>query len=219
MLERSFIHPFPNPTPSADSDCPDNKIQLTKKGRSQAFEAGNRLSKIIGDESMHIFFSPYKRTRETMVSEWVWGERWGRERGRGGGEGGREGGRGYEDLRPALVPLSSPSLPAPPPRTASWRDCEKHSQEEARSRRQCKSTRESLIVTQQRPALIAPSRSTSEPRIREQEFGNFQDSTRMKLYKRERWRFGRFYYRFPEGESGADVFDRVSTFCGSLKRW
>ncbi|KAL2942190.1 Phosphoglycerate mutase-like protein AT74 [Bienertia sinuspersici] len=45
-----------------------------------------------------------------------------------------------------------------------------------------------------------------ECRIREQDFGNFQ---------RE---IGRFFYRFPEGESAADVYDRVSSFMESLWR-
>lgn len=30
--------------------------------------------------------------------------------------------------------------------------------------------------------------------------------------------FGKFYYRFPEGETGADVYDRVSTFLETLHR-
>lgn len=50
-----------------------------------------------------------------------------------------------------------------------------------------------------------------ECRIREQDFGNFQVKERMKAIKQSRERFGRFFYRFPEGESAADVFDRV---CG-----
>lgn len=33
----------------------------------------------------------------------------------------------------------------------------------------------------------------------------------MKVIKETREKFGRFYYRFPEGESAADVFDRVSS--------
>uniref|UniRef100_A0A7C8ZJ61 Uncharacterized protein n=1 Tax=Opuntia streptacantha TaxID=393608 RepID=A0A7C8ZJ61_OPUST len=49
-----------------------------------------------------------------------------------------------------------------------------------------------------------------ECRIREQDFGNFQVEERMKLIKETRIRFGRFFYRFPEGESSADVYDRVS---------
>lgn len=50
-----------------------------------------------------------------------------------------------------------------------------------------------------------------ECRIREQDFGNFQVAERMKVIKETRQRFGRFFYRFPEGESAADVYDRVSS--------
>lgn len=49
-----------------------------------------------------------------------------------------------------------------------------------------------------------------ECRIREQDFGNFQEEERMKVIRSKREQFGRFFYRFPEGESAADVFDRVS---------
>ena len=34
----------------------------------------------------------------------------------------------------------------------------------------------------------------------------------------ERQKFGRFYYRFPNGEAGTDVFDRVSDFWSTLLR-
>ncbi|XP_047338463.1 phosphoglycerate mutase-like protein AT74 [Impatiens glandulifera] len=57
-----------------------------------------------------------------------------------------------------------------------------------------------------------------ECRIREQDFGNFQEEERMKDSKETRQRFGRFFYRFPEGESAADVYDRVSGFLESLWR-
>jgi len=57
-----------------------------------------------------------------------------------------------------------------------------------------------------------------EVRLREQDFGNFQEEERMKIIKETRQRFGRFFYRFPEGESAADVFDRVSSFLESLWR-
>ncbi|CAI5995454.1 unnamed protein product [Closterium sp. NIES-64] len=49
-----------------------------------------------------------------------------------------------------------------------------------------------------------------EPRLREQDFGNFQVQERMRQIKDMRQRFGRFFYRFPEGESSADVYDRVT---------
>lgn len=57
-----------------------------------------------------------------------------------------------------------------------------------------------------------------DPRIREQDFGNYQDSEAIKHAKRERHHFGAFYYRFPYGESASDVFDRISTFLDSLWR-
>jgi broad specificity phosphatase PhoE len=46
--------------------------------------------------------------------------------------------------------------------------------------------------------------------LREQDFGNFQDAACKAREKSERLRFGRFFYRFPNGESGADVYDRVT---------
>ncbi|CAI9102319.1 OLC1v1000567C2 [Oldenlandia corymbosa var. corymbosa] len=57
-----------------------------------------------------------------------------------------------------------------------------------------------------------------ESRIREQDHGNFRDEEHMKELKKIRDRYGRFFYRFPEGESGADVYDRVSSFFESLWR-
>ncbi|KAH7654296.1 Histidine phosphatase superfamily clade-1 protein [Dioscorea alata] len=57
-----------------------------------------------------------------------------------------------------------------------------------------------------------------ECRVREQDFGNFQVEERMLVIKETRERFGRFFFRFPEGESAADVFDRVASFMESLWR-
>ena len=54
--------------------------------------------------------------------------------------------------------------------------------------------------------------------LREQDFGNFQDPDKMKGDQEERTRFGRFYYRFPNGEAGSDVLIRVSVLCEGLVR-
>ena len=59
---------------------------------------------------------------------------------------------------------------------------------------------------------------TEEPRIREQDWGNFQNVEETKQFKQERKIYGSFYYRFANGESGADVFDRVSSFFETLHR-
>jgi broad specificity phosphatase PhoE len=48
-----------------------------------------------------------------------------------------------------------------------------------------------------------------EPRMREQDFGNLQDD-RMPVTKKLRNAYGRFFFRFPDGESAADVYDRVT---------
>jgi broad specificity phosphatase PhoE len=54
-------------------------------------------------------------------------------------------------------------------------------------------------------------RTDIEPRIREQEFGNVQTSEFQQL-RAEQKRIGRFWYRFPTGESGADVYGRVKSW-------
>ncbi|KAM0046233.1 putative phosphoserine phosphatase [Helianthus debilis subsp. tardiflorus] len=56
-----------------------------------------------------------------------------------------------------------------------------------------------------------------EPRVREQDFGNFQDQEQMKIQKAVRVRYGRFFYRFPNGESAADVYDRITGFRETLR--
>ena len=48
-----------------------------------------------------------------------------------------------------------------------------------------------------------------DPRLREQEFGSYTDEEMVKIRK-DRHSFGRFYYRFPKGEAGSDVYDRAS---------
>jgi broad specificity phosphatase PhoE len=59
---------------------------------------------------------------------------------------------------------------------------------------------------------------SSEPRLREQDFGNFQSHEAMRAVLNERQKFGRFYYRFPNGEAGTDVFDRMASFITYLFR-
>lgn len=49
-----------------------------------------------------------------------------------------------------------------------------------------------------------------ECRLREQHFGNFQKVEERRKIKRNRVRYGQFFYRVPNGESSADVYDRVS---------
>ncbi|MEJ3658130.1 histidine phosphatase family protein [Actinomycetes bacterium KLBMP 9759] len=57
-----------------------------------------------------------------------------------------------------------------------------------------------------------------EPRLREQDWANFQDSADIARQRELRDSYGHFFYRFTDGESGADVYDRVSTFLETLHR-
>ena len=54
-------------------------------------------------------------------------------------------------------------------------------------------------------------RTDIESRIREQEMGNLQGEEFVK-YRQEQVRVGRFWYRFPTGEAGTDVIDRVKSW-------
>ncbi|CAN3358726.1 hypothetical protein DICA4_D07954 [Diutina catenulata] len=58
-----------------------------------------------------------------------------------------------------------------------------------------------------------------EPRMREQDFGNFQSTAEeMEAIWEERAHYGHFFYRIPHGESAADVYDRVASFNETLFR-
>jgi broad specificity phosphatase PhoE len=57
-----------------------------------------------------------------------------------------------------------------------------------------------------------------DPRIREQEWGNFRNLEEVKLANEQRNKYGSFFFRLPNGESCADVFDRVSGFMSSMHR-
>lgn len=57
-----------------------------------------------------------------------------------------------------------------------------------------------------------------EPRIREQDFGNPADQAVDLRYDPDFSRCGAFFYRFKNGECGADVYDRISSFFYTLHR-
>ena len=110
-------------------------MKLTERGKKQASKAGIKLKKIIKNESVKFYVSPYLRTQET-----------------------------YTQIVKSF-------------------NCNKKT-------------------------------STLDHRIREQEFGNLNQID-SKVYK-QRVFIGRFYYRFNNGENGADCFGRVSSFLDDL---
>ncbi|NEY36697.1 histidine phosphatase family protein [Streptomyces sp. PRKS01-65] len=76
-------------------------------------------------------------------------------------------------------------------------------------------THETLAAFGLDPALM---RVREEPRLREQDWGNWQDREDVRRQRAYRDAYGHFFYRFAQGESGADVYDRVGGFLESLWR-
>ena len=61
-------------------------------------------------------------------------------------------------------------------------------------------------------------KSFEDPRIREQDWGHLRHPDDNEEIMQQRDSFSTFYYRIPDGESGADVYDRVTTFMDTLYR-
>lgn len=57
-----------------------------------------------------------------------------------------------------------------------------------------------------------------DPRLREQEWGHLRTAEQSDAIDAERQSYGPFFYRIPDGESGADVYDRCTGFLDTLYR-
>jgi len=62
------------------------------------------------------------------------------------------------------------------------------------------------------------SECVEDPRLREQDWGHLRDVAEGKEIDKERDEYGPFHFRIPDGESVADVYDRVSTFIETMHR-
>ena len=118
---------------------PDYTIELTTKGKEQAFNIGKELKEIIQNETILFTISPFWRTRST-----------------------------FEQIAKSFDKANFNYI--------------------------------------------------EEPRIREQEWGHLRTEEESKIVEKNRDAYGTFYFRIPDGESSADVFDRVSDFLGTLHR-
>jgi broad specificity phosphatase PhoE len=118
---------------------PDYSLDLTANGIEQAKQAGREIKKMIDEQSLQVYLSPYFRTRQTF--HYI-----------------------IENLE----------------------------------------TNEIKVF--------------EDPRLREQDWGHLRNLEINEEIKQERTDFSTFYYRIPDGESGADVYDRVSIFLETLHR-
>ena len=57
-----------------------------------------------------------------------------------------------------------------------------------------------------------------DPRLREQEYGHWREQEVSEKIDEEKKRYGTFYYRIPDGESCADVYDRIGSFLNTIHR-
>lgn len=71
-----------------------------------------------------------------------------------------------------------------------------------------------LLELASKPAFVF-----QDPRLREQDYGAFPTKEDSKSNRETRFKYGRFFYRFPGGESCADVYDRLSSFFETLHRY
>jgi broad specificity phosphatase PhoE len=55
-------------------------------------------------------------------------------------------------------------------------------------------------------------------RLRDGDIGRYESTEDLRRCLREREEYGKFFYRFPHGESGADVCDRITSFLDAFQR-
>ena len=67
------------------------------------------------------------------------------------------------------------------------------------------------------PKSIEVNGAKEEPRLVDQQVGNYQNPQLTSLSELRR-RYGKFFFRYREGESGADVYSRVSAFIENVSR-
>lgn len=79
-------------------------------------------------------------------------------------------------------------------------------------------TRQTLTEFQKAFLPSQIERTREDPRLREQEWGHLRAAEATDAIDVERQAYGTFFYRIPDGESGADVYDRCSGFLDTIHR-
>lgn len=79
-------------------------------------------------------------------------------------------------------------------------------------------TRQTLHEIKKSFNLTQIDRIREDPRLREQEWGHLRAAEVTHAIDTERQSYGTFFFRIPDGESGADVYDRASGFLDTFYR-
>lgn len=207
---------------------PDWKIPLTRRGERQAVRAARELERLLTGESLFGYCSPYKRTMETwdIIEEYLTT---------------RRDTTATKDDNHGTAPVTTTTASsrggggdnAPPagvevigmrvePRIAEQQFGN------FRERGKCIS----FIFSSHCPVLHHPSHIISfvpipyllcsHPNNNKQQHKQqttlTENPKKVRTAKSERRTFGRFFFRFPNGEAGLDVYNRVSSFLATLSR-
>uniref|UniRef100_A0A7S4J7C4 Uncharacterized protein n=1 Tax=Guillardia theta TaxID=55529 RepID=A0A7S4J7C4_GUITH len=212
---------------------PDNEHSLTEKGRRQAREAGMLLKSIIGDEAVYFQVSPYRRTRETLkeiISCFI-----DIETECNCSAASRKGGSQSENQNQCISDFHRMNC-NPAGRAAGLsvddggeEDCGgelgKLSSEDRGASTcylRCRSNSLQSLFSSYNDVYVWPRSAMykvrEDARLREQDFGNYQDLLHMQKSLQDRQTYGPFWYRFEHGESGGDVWDRISGWWASVFR-
>lgn len=166
----------------------DWRLPLLPEGLEASREMGVNLSELIGDEPVYVYYSPYIRAREAMKAVL---------------EGLEEGKKArlereqqqmiHKKIKRGAGPEAAAHLSIPTSPSAS-------------------SASSSSILSSQICGI------REDARLRGGDFGRYNDVNEFFHHLEQCEKYGPFFYRFPHGESGADVCDRVTSFIGSFQR-
>lgn len=147
-----------------DVTTPDWKIPLLPRGVAACEETGSSLARLVGEEPMYVFHSPFQRARESMEAVQ----------------------RGFTE------------------------ELQRRSAEEVHEGGRRAAPRASSMN------LIG---IREDARLRGEDLGRYRSQEEFQYHLEQRQLYGEFFYRFPHGESGADVCDRVTGFLESIRRF
>ena len=165
----------------------DNLIELTSEGTRQSLRAGKRIRELVKEATVDMYVSPFQRTLQTA----------------------RNVRKAFRIAEPP--PGAAAAASEDTGRGRSWSGWAGGGGSGGGSGGRSGGGR----GNGGKGGRAAQVRHTHiDPRVREQEFGNLQGDE-FKSQRAEQKRVGRFWYRFPTGESGADVYDRTKQWWDS----
>lgn len=211
---------------------PDWRIPLVEEGKRESVAAGRALSELAGDDPVYFYYSPYIRSRQSLryvlqgydearLSGRQHAPEWWEEEGEGDmsfapySEGGGTSGLGGLPLEAAagVVPISGEGAGCCGDEVTDAVLTDLTTDAGSASYLQKDA---SLVLDQGTSDNIIGVRE--DVRLRDGDIGRYTSVDELMHHLLERERYGKFFYRFPYGESGADVCDRVTSFLDAFQR-